>query len=129
MREHRRTLRVYLEDTDAQGVVYHTNYLKYCERGRTDILMQEGFRLTELQEQGWTLVVHEMHVKYRRPARLHDELTILTTAERTSDYRIAFHHQVLAAEDPKPLVTAEVHVVAVSTEGGVVPLPADVLST
>ena len=127
MPAHLRRLRIYLEDTDAQGVVYHVNYLKYCERSRTDILLQEGFRLSDLQEKGWTLVVYEMRVKYKRPARLHDELVVQTTAKRTSDFRISFAHAVYRDGEEQPLLMADVDVVAVDAAGRLIDLPEDLL--
>lgn len=126
---HRNSIRIYLEDTDAQGVVYHSNYLRYCERSRTDILMQAGFRLSDLQDRGWTLVVHEMHLKFVRPARLHDEVVVETSARRTSDFRITFKHAVLRVGEDRPLFTADAHVVSVGPDGGLLSLPDGILTT
>jgi acyl-CoA thioester hydrolase len=123
MTPHRQRIRIYLEDTDAQGVVYHANYLKYCERSRTDILTEAGFSLAALREQGWTLMVHELNIKFLRSARLHDEIIVETTARRSSDFRMVFRHAVLLAGEPKPLVTADAHVVAVGADGGLLALP------
>ena len=114
---------VFLEDTDAQGVVYHTNYLKYCERARSDILMQAGFRLADLQASGCTLVVHEMSAKFHRPARLHDELVIRTTPRKSSEYRLTFEQLVLRSDEPKPLLVANVSIVAIGPDGNLVPMP------
>jgi acyl-CoA thioester hydrolase len=127
MAPHERRVRVYLEDTDAQGWVYHTNYLKYCERSRTDILMQAGFRLADLQDTGWTLVVHEMQVKFRKPARLHDEIEVHTTAKRSSSFRLSFHHEVVRAGEAGALLIAEVQVVAVGPSGDLVEIPRELL--
>lgn len=123
MGPHRQTIRIYLEDTDAQGVVYHSNYLKYCERGRTEILMGAGYKLADLQDQGWTMVVHEMRLRYARPARLHDDIIVVTTAERSSDFRVTFKHEVLRTGEDRPLMTAEAQVVSVGPDGGLVSLP------
>jgi len=120
---HRRELRIYLEDTDAQGVVYHANYLKYCERSRTDILTEAGFSLESLRGRGWTLMVHEMNIKFHRPARLHDVIEVRTGVRRSSDYRLVFHHEVRLLGEEKLLVAADAHVVAVGPDGGLVSLP------
>ena len=114
-------------ETDAQGVVYHANYLKYCERGRTDLLGQSGNQLSDLQDRGWTLVVHEMRLSFKRPARLHDELVVETSAKKTSAFRIRFEHRVLKAGEDQPLMTAQADVVAIGLDGGVVELPEGVL--
>ncbi len=86
--------KVYLEDTDAQGVVYHANYLKYCERGRTESLATQGFTLGQMQEKGIRFVVYDMHLKFRRPAVLHDALVITTEPQRKSSHRLLFNHSV-----------------------------------
>ena len=67
---HRLRAKVYLEDTDAQGIVYHANYLKYCERSRTEVLGLSGYTLGEMQARGYLFVVYEMHLRFyaARPA-------------------------------------------------------------
>jgi len=70
-------IRVYYEDTDAAGIVYHANYLKYLERGRTEWLAAMGFSLAELElQRAAVFVVHRVEIDYRRPARLGDALTV-----------------------------------------------------
>ncbi|MCB9652820.1 MAG: YbgC/FadM family acyl-CoA thioesterase [Deltaproteobacteria bacterium] len=129
MTPHRLPVRVYLEDTDAQGIVYHANYLKYCERARTDILAEHGFRLKDLQAQGFVFVVYEMRLKFHRPARLHDQLEVQSTAARTSDYRITFTQTVFLEGAPDPIFTAEAHVVAIDDHGNLRSLPEGLLTT
>ena len=68
-------VRVYYEDTDAAGVVYYANYLKYLERARTEWLAAEGIPLSALErEHNVVFVVHRVEIDYRRPARLGDSL-------------------------------------------------------
>src|ERR1700759_444543 len=76
---HRYTLRVYYEDTDAGGVVYHASYLRFAERARTEALRDAGIPHAELLER-FTLmfVVRRIEVDYLRPARLDDSLTVVT---------------------------------------------------
>lgn len=70
-------VRVYYEDTDAAGVVYYANYLKYLERARTEWLASLGFTLTALEaEHRAVFVVHRLDIEYRRPARLYDMLEV-----------------------------------------------------
>ena len=72
-------VRVYYEDTDAAGIVYYANYLKFAERGRTELLRALGVEQEKLREEtGMQFVMHEGEVKYRRPARLDDALTVET---------------------------------------------------
>ena len=70
-------MRVYYEDTDAAGVVYYANYLKYMERARTEWLRKSGFEQTELaREHGIVFVVRSVNVDYLLPARFDDELRV-----------------------------------------------------
>ena len=73
-------LRVFYEDTDAAGMVYHANYLKFAERGRSEMLRSLGFPHRKLgAEEGVGFAVRRCTVEYRAPARLEDELTVITT--------------------------------------------------
>jgi tol-pal system-associated acyl-CoA thioesterase len=74
-------LRIYWEDTDAGGIVYYANYLKFFERARTEWLRTLGIHQQKMREEdGIILVVSEVHAKYLRSARLDDELIITTQA-------------------------------------------------
>ncbi len=76
---HRYPLRVQWEDTDAAGIVYYANYLRFIERGRSDVLLRAGVDQQELmREQGLAFAVRSCAIDYLKPARLHEELTILT---------------------------------------------------
>ncbi|MSO72340.1 MAG: YbgC/FadM family acyl-CoA thioesterase [Rhodospirillaceae bacterium] len=78
-RVHLLPVRVYFEDTDAAGIVYYANYLKFAERGRTEMLRTLGVEQQRLREEtGMQFVMREGEVKYRRPARLDDALTVET---------------------------------------------------
>jgi len=68
--------RVYWEDTDAGGVVYHTNYVKFMERARTEWLRAKGFEQSVLQQQGLVFAVYAMQIQFVKPARLDDALDI-----------------------------------------------------
>jgi acyl-CoA thioester hydrolase len=129
MHEHELQVKIYLEDTDAQGIVYHANYLKYCERARTDMLAGgSGPSLGDWQARGYLFVVHELHVKYKEPARLHDVLAVKTELERTSSYRLTFKHSVRRLKDNAPLVQIDAIVVAIAVEGGLRELPEGLLA-
>ena len=78
-RKHYFALRVYVEDTDFGGVVYHANYLRFLERARSDFLRALGINQRVAMEKGdGVYAVAELHIKYRRPARLDDELLIIS---------------------------------------------------
>ena len=79
------TAKVYYEDTDAEGVVYYANYLKYFERARTEWLLDKGLSLNKLkQDQGICFVVKSVNVDYKRPAVLEDNLLITVSPLKLS---------------------------------------------
>lgn len=128
MNETRLLATVYLEDTDAQGIVYHANYLKYCERGRTEMLKEQGYSLGELQREGIRIVVFEMKLRFLHPAQLHDELEIRTQVQRKSEYRLVFTQEVYKIGLDTPLFVAESIVVTIDQEGLLCPLPERLLA-
>ena len=74
---HRLPVRVYYQDTDAGGVVYHSRYLDFAERGRTEFLRDRGFEMAELYEsRGIIFTIHRIEVDYLAPARLDDALVV-----------------------------------------------------
>ncbi len=127
MLENKLSVKVYLEDTDAFGIVYHANYLKYCERARTDMLEQCGYTIGEMQKQGCMFVVFDMHLKFHHPARLHDQLEVRSRVERGSDYRVTFDHEVILSATDDPVFSAKATVVTIDPEGQLCPLPEDLL--
>ncbi len=112
------SVKIYLEDTDAQGIVYHANYLKYFERGRTDVLDKSGAGLARAQTLGFRFVVHEMKIKFLRPAKLGDVLSISTDMKRSSQFRVTF--QQVAKRDNEIVVRADVEVVCIGSNGDLV---------
>jgi acyl-CoA thioester hydrolase len=84
-------IRVYYEDTDAGGIVFYANYLKFMERGRTEWLRALGFDQSRLaRESGHVFVVRELDMSYRKPARLDDTLTIRSRVTRVGRASIHF---------------------------------------
>ena len=78
--EHQLSLRVYIEDTDAGGIVYHANYLKYAERARTEFLRDHGFNKNDILEKfGCQFVVTKCTANYKHPARLDDKIDVFST--------------------------------------------------
>ena len=88
-------LRVYIEDTDAGGIVYYVNYLKYMERSRTEFLRALGYDKPAILDGGLLLVVHSAQVNYRRPARLDDLLQITAQLHKLARTYVEFQQQVL----------------------------------
>ncbi|WP_251978072.1 tol-pal system-associated acyl-CoA thioesterase [Salinicola avicenniae] len=94
MSEFRFPVKVYIEDTDAGGIVYYVNYLKFMERARSEWLNALGFGQRELLEQGVQLVVHSLSCRYARPARLDDTLEVSAGVARLAACSLRFEQAV-----------------------------------
>jgi acyl-CoA thioester hydrolase len=104
---HRFSLRVYWEDTDAGGIVYHSNYLNFAERARTEALLATGLRQTDLRDTlGVVFAVREARISFRAPARLEDQLVVTTAVEELRGARLMLAQKVWRDDD----LLAEVHV-------------------
>ncbi len=105
-------VRVYYEDTDAGGVVYHANYLKFFERARTEFLRSIGWNQNELLEmKTCAFVVSDLSIQFKRPAKLHDELQILTVLKSLK--RASFVFDQKAFKGQQLMAAAEVRVVCI----------------
>lgn len=103
-------VRVYYEDTDAAGIVYYANYLKFMERARTEWLRLKGLGQTSLRERsGIIFVVTRLDVRYLQPARLDDELCVSVELARMGRAGFDMHQQVERDPD-SPLCTASVRI-------------------
>jgi 4-hydroxybenzoyl-CoA thioesterase len=92
-------IRVYIEDTDAGGIVYYVNYLKFMERSRTEFLRSLGYHKAAILEGGLLLVVHAAEINYRRSARLDDELQATTLITKLARTYVEFQQQVLRGDE------------------------------
>lgn len=108
-------VRVYYEDTDAGGVVYHAQYLKYLERARTEWLRAAGVEQDALlAEQGVVFAVTHVDLRYRRPARFNEALAVSVVPTRCGRARIAFEQVITRTDNPgEPLASATVEVACV----------------
>lgn len=123
---HTQPVRVYYEDTDFSGVVYHASYLRFMERGRTNYLRllgaghRELFEQTEKEAPGFAFVVRSMTIDFLKPARMDDVLGVVTTPEEVKGASITLHQKVMRGEEL--LVEAHVRVAFVSA-GRAKPIP------
>lgn len=122
MTTHSFPVRIYYEDTDFSGYVYHAAYLKFFERGRTEFLRDLGIHHFELIEQGIAFAVRKMEIDFVGAARIDDLLTVETKVIEASPVRLVLAQTLL--RDQTILTTARVLVVAIKTTGGPVRLPA-----
>jgi acyl-CoA thioester hydrolase len=119
-------VRVYYEDTDFSGIVYHANYLRFIERGRSNYLRLLGadqrglFEATEREAPGFAFVVRSMTIEFLKPARMDDVLDVITEYEEIKGASITLKQQVRRGEDL--LIEAHVRVAFVS-EGRARPIP------
>lgn len=116
-REHRLPVRVYYEDTDFTGLVYHANYVRYFERGRSDCLRLMGVGHAELLDgdQPMAFVVSKMGLIFLKPARIDDELVVRTLYEAVKGPRLLISQVVTRGDDV--LCRAEVEVVCIHMDG------------
>ena len=122
--EYKLEVRIYLEDTDAQGIVYHGSYLRFFERGRSEVLEALGVSMSEAARPDCRLVVYEVRVRFRRPAFLAEKIEVTTSMERSSEYRMIFRQQIRRKGEPDILVSAETDIVAIDEAGTLKELPA-----
>jgi len=88
-------VRVYIEDTDAGGIVYYVNYLKFMERARTEYLRTLGYQHYALADDNFQFVVHSANVQYRQPARIDDALQVTASLKKLGKATLLFDQQVL----------------------------------
>ena len=90
-------IRVYIEDTDAGGIVYYVNYLKYLERARTELMRTFGLERAAISDAGWNFVVSDVSLSYKEPARLDDQLHATAVISAVGGATINFHQKVRRA--------------------------------
>lgn len=107
-------IRVYVEDTDAGGIVFYANYLKYMERARTELMRKLGFDKPALFD-GMQFVVHEVGLKYHSPAVLDDQIRV--TAKLHKATRVSFEMTQQVYRGEQLLVEGSVRVACIDTQG------------
>lgn len=101
--------KVYYKDTDAEGVVYYANYLGWLEAGRCELIEQMGFSLKKLkEEQNLVFAIRDVHCEYLKPARLLDQVQVITEIAEVKPARIIFKQKVVRKSDQQLLLEAEV---------------------
>jgi len=119
--------RVYYEDTDASGRVYHANYLKYLERGRSNLIYQSNYNHQELIKKfNIIFVVKNLNINYLRPAFFEDILEVQTSINQLSRVKLNFNQKIF--RNTELLVDAEVIVIPVNIEGKIIRLNEELFS-
>ena len=118
-------VRVYIEDTDAGGIVYYVNYLRFLERARTEFLRSLGFNKAGANKESFQFVVHSVKIDYKRPAFLDDALQITVEVIKVGGATTTFIQRVL--RDDCVLASGEVRIACVDgTTLRPTPIPKDV---
>ena len=128
-REHVLPVRVYYEDTDFTGVVYHGNYVRYFERGRSDFLRVVGVSHADLlgREDQAAFTVVRMEIDFRRPARIDDGLTVRSSCSHAKGPRLYFDQKIMRGDEL--LAQAVVEVACIDMSGRPRKPPAGLMET
>lgn len=124
---HHLPVRVYYEDTDFTGVVYHANYVRYFERGRSDFLRVAGISHTDLLERPdpCAFAIVHMQIEFRRAARIDDALTVITTYRTVKGARLLIDQRV--ERQGELIASAAVEAVCITPDGRPRKPPADMV--
>ena len=117
--------KVYYEDTDASGRVYHANYLKFFERGRTDLIYQTKYTHEILLDKfNIIFVVKECSIEFKKPAFFEDTIKVISKIDQLSRVKIKFNQKIFRGSDL--LVQAKVLVIPVNKVGKISKIPTDI---
>ena len=114
-------IRVRYAETDRMGLLHHANYLVYFEQARTELLRQQGLTYRDMEDQGFFLVITNVEVKFKSPARYDDVLTIKTTVGRTTPVRI--EHTYAVTCEARPVAEGKTTLACVDRAGKLQALP------
>ena len=121
------TVKVYYEDTDAGGVVYYANYLKYLERARSEALSSIGLSNLQIKEKfGALIIVKSCNIEYKKSAHLEDELLVRSFVKSIT--KTSFFMNQIITRGEEIIVEAQVHLVFVNNEGKPVKIPDEIYS-
>ncbi len=119
-------LRVRYAETDQMQVVYHSNYLIWCEVGRTDFMRQHGMSYAEMEKGGIGLTVSEYSVRLHASARYDDLVRVATTLTDVRSRQVAFEYLLTNALTGERLATARTSLVSIGRNGRPIAMPADI---
>ena len=102
--------KIYVEDTDFQGVVYHANYLKYFERSRSEFLSNANISQNKLREEDLAFVIKSIKINYLKAAELGNQIVVQSNVEKKSNARMVFYQKVIDKISKTEFVNGEVEV-------------------
>jgi acyl-CoA thioester hydrolase len=121
---HSLKIKIYYEDTDAVGIVYYANYLRYFERARTEFFLENGINVGEYHEKGYFFPVVHVNIEYKKPALLGDTIEVTTEVTEITNATISLKQQ--AFKNESLLVEADVKLAFIDKDGKPRRLPAEV---
>jgi acyl-CoA thioester hydrolase len=121
--EQRLAVRVYYEDTDCMGVVYHANYLKFLERARTEYIAAIGPSVMQWADRGVMFPVYNINITFRAAARLGDRLVVISDGARTSSFRWTFKQRIEREGDGRVMIEATVDIVCTDLQANLRDFP------
>ena len=119
-------LRVRYAETDQMGVVYHANYLVWCEIGRTDFIRRAGRSYADLEREGVLLAVSDASLRFHASARYDDPIVVHTSLSAIGSRGMSFAYRIVRADTAALLVSASTSLVSINREGRLVALPREV---
>lgn len=123
---HRLKIKIYYEDTDAGGVVYYANYLRYMERARTEFLLEKGIDVAEYHNNGYLFAVVHVDIHYKKPAKLGEIIEVNTEATEITNVTITLRQQIF--RNDILLVDADVKLACINQDGKPQRLPSEFTS-
>lgn len=121
-------VKIYYEDTDCGGVVYHANYLRFCERARTEYFAERGVSIREYMLGGILFVVVRAELQYESPAVYGDVLVVTTTMERMRRVSLDFNQVIRRKDDGAVLVKAKIRLACLDGERRLSQLPREMVA-
>ena len=118
--------RIYYHDTDAGGVVYYANYLKYLEEARTEFLENKGLSVKLLQEQGFFYAVRKCSIVYRSPARYADTIIVDAELKEITAVQMIFEQKIYDKKTRRLIVEAEISLVSLEKDFKPAPIPENI---
>ncbi|BCE02705.1 YbgC/FadM family acyl-CoA thioesterase [Marinicellulosiphila megalodicopiae] len=121
-KEYLQDIRVYIEDTDCGGIVYHANYIKFMERVRSDFIRKCGYEFSTSEKQGYTLVVASLSLQFKASAKMDDVLSVGAIVKKVTPRSFVVTQNVY--RDGQLLVSGEIKIASIATSSGkLCPMP------
>ena len=125
-RPHEIELRVRYGETDRMGIVYHAEYLAWCEMGRTEYIRSRGMSYADMERRGVPLAVAEASIRYHAPAKYDDLIRVSTVLTRLGSRGLTFDYVITHAESGQRVASASTTLVALDRDGKATTIPSEI---